>query len=85
MHLLMFLLFGLVVGVIARAVVPGKEPGGWIMSIALGLAGAVVGGFIGRAFGFYGQGQPAGFLISVLGAVVLLAGYHALAGRRAAA
>jgi len=81
----MFLLFGLVVGVIARAVVPGKEPGGWIMSIALGLAGAVVGGFIGRAFGFYGQGQPAGFLISVLGAVVLLAGYHALAGRRAAA
>jgi len=85
MHLLLFLLFGLVVGVIARAVVPGREPGGWLTSIAIGLAGAVVGGFIGRALGLYGQGQPAGFLISILGAVVLLAGYHALLGRRAAA
>jgi uncharacterized membrane protein YeaQ/YmgE (transglycosylase-associated protein family) len=85
MHLLLFLLFGLVVGVIARTVVPGREPGGWIVSILIGLGGAVVGGFLGRFFGFYGPGQPAGFLISILGAVVLLAGYHVLLGRRGAA
>jgi uncharacterized membrane protein YeaQ/YmgE (transglycosylase-associated protein family) len=85
MHLLLFLFFGLVVGVVARAIVPGREPGGWIMSIVIGLAGAVIGGFLARSFGLYGPGQPAGFLISVLGAVVLLVGYHALVGRRAAA
>jgi uncharacterized membrane protein YeaQ/YmgE (transglycosylase-associated protein family) len=83
MHLLLFLLFGLVVGVVARALVPGREPGGWVVSILLGIAGAYVGGFIGKAFGFYGPGQTAGFLFSVLGAVVLLFGYNALRGNRA--
>jgi uncharacterized membrane protein YeaQ/YmgE (transglycosylase-associated protein family) len=85
MHILLFLLFGLVVGIVARFFVPGREPGGWVMSIALGIAGAYVGGFLGRAFGFYGTGQPTGFLFSVLGAVLLLLGYHALRGNRAAA
>jgi uncharacterized membrane protein YeaQ/YmgE (transglycosylase-associated protein family) len=56
-----------------------------VLSIALGIAGAYVGGFLGRAFGFYGDGQPAGFLMSLLGAVLLLFGYHALRGRRSAA
>lgn len=85
MHILLFLLFGLVVGVVARFLVAGREPGGWVLSIAIGIAGAYVGGFLGRAFGFYGADQPAGFLMSVLGAVLLLFGYHALRGRRAAA
>jgi uncharacterized membrane protein YeaQ/YmgE (transglycosylase-associated protein family) len=85
MHILLFLLFGLVVGVVARFLVAGREPGGWVLSIALGIAGAYIGGFLGRAFGFYGDGQPAGFLMSLLGAVLLLFGYHALRGRRSAA
>jgi uncharacterized membrane protein YeaQ/YmgE (transglycosylase-associated protein family) len=85
MHILLFLLFGLVVGIVARFFVPGREPGGWVMSIVLGIAGAYVGGFLGRAFGFYGNGQAAGFLFSVLGAVLLLLAYHALRGNRAAA
>jgi uncharacterized membrane protein YeaQ/YmgE (transglycosylase-associated protein family) len=78
MHLILFLLFGLVVGIVARFFVPGRESGGWVMSMLLGIAGAYVGGFIGRAFGFYGPSQAAGFLISVLGAVLLLVVYHAL-------
>lgn len=85
MHILLFLLFGLVVGVVARFFVAGREPGGWVLSIALGIAGAYVGAFLGKAFGFYGTGQPAGFLMSVVGAVSLLLGYHALRGKRAAA
>lgn len=83
MHLLYFLVFGLIVGVIARALVPGREPGGWVMSIFIGLLGSLVGGFLGRVFGFYGDAQPAGWLMSIIGAVVLLLGYHAIARRRA--
>jgi len=85
MNVLFVLLFGLVVGVIARWLVPGKEPGGWIVSIALGILGSVVGGFVGRFLGVSGEGQPAGFLMSVAGAVLLLVGYHFIAERRASA
>jgi len=85
MHLLLFLVFGLLVGVLARFLVPGKESGGWVLSIALGIAGAYLGGFIGRALGYYGPSQAAGFFFSVLGAVLLLVGYHALRGTRATA
>jgi uncharacterized membrane protein YeaQ/YmgE (transglycosylase-associated protein family) len=80
-HLLMFLLFGLVVGAIARFLVPGRESGGWLTSLVLGVLGSFVGGFVGNALGM-GDGKPAGFLVSLLGAVVLLIAYHAL-GRRA--
>jgi uncharacterized membrane protein YeaQ/YmgE (transglycosylase-associated protein family) len=83
MQFLLFLLFGLVVGVVARALVPGRQPGGWLMSIVIGIAGAYIGGFLGRTFGFYGAGQPAGFLFSLFGAVLLLFGYNALRGTRA--
>ena len=83
MNLLLVLVFGLFVGVLARLVVPGREPGGWITSILLGIAGSFAGTFLGRLFGMYGEGQPAGVLMSVVGAVVLLLGYHAIVGRRA--
>ena len=83
MDLLLVLVFGLFVGVLARLVVPGREPGGWITSIMLGIAGSFVGSFLGRLLGMYGEGRPAGVLMSVVGAVVLLLGYHALVGRRA--
>jgi uncharacterized membrane protein YeaQ/YmgE (transglycosylase-associated protein family) len=73
-----WILFGLVVGIIAKLLMPGRDPGGFIITALLGIAGAVLGGFIGRAFGFYGPGEAAGFLMSTLGAVVLLFIYHKL-------
>ena len=82
MHIILFLLFGLVVGAIARAIVPGHEPGGWLVSMLLGIGGAALGGYLGRALGLYHEGQTAGFVMSVLGAIVLLALYRALSGSR---
>lgn len=82
MGILAWILFGLVIGVIAKLLMPGRDPGGFIITILLGIAGALVGGFIGRAMGFYGQGQSAGWLMSILGAVILLALYRMVAPRR---
>jgi uncharacterized membrane protein YeaQ/YmgE (transglycosylase-associated protein family) len=82
MHIILFLLFGLVVGVIARVLVPGKEPGGWLVSMLLGIGGAMLGGFLGRLMGLYGPGQRAGFVMSLIGAIVLVVGYHVVTMRR---
>lgn len=82
MSLVLFLLFGLIVGALARLIVPGREPGGWIISMLIGIAGAFLGGFLGRAVGLYREGEPAGFFMSLVGAVLLVATYHAIAGRR---
>jgi uncharacterized membrane protein YeaQ/YmgE (transglycosylase-associated protein family) len=82
MHLLLFLLFGLIVGALARLIVPGKEPGGWIVSMILGVCGSFLGGILGRAVGLYREGESAGFFTSLLGAVVLVAIYHAIGRRR---
>ena len=79
-----WIFFGLIVGAIAKLVMPGRDPGGIIVTILIGIVGAVVGGFIGRALGFYGPDQAAGFLMSFLGAVILLAIYRAVVGRRPA-
>jgi uncharacterized membrane protein YeaQ/YmgE (transglycosylase-associated protein family) len=82
MQLILFLLFGLIVGAIARWIVPGREPGGWVVSMLLGIGGAFLGGWFGRAIGHYRPGQPAGFLMSLLGAIVLVAVYHGISRRR---
>ncbi len=82
MHLVAFLIFGLVVGALARLIVPGREPGGWLVSMLLGVLGAYVGGFIGRAFGMYSPGQPAGFVMALIGAIIVVAVYHAATRRR---
>jgi uncharacterized membrane protein YeaQ/YmgE (transglycosylase-associated protein family) len=71
-----WILFGLVVGVIAKLLMPGRDPGGAIITILLGIVGAVLGGFLGRALGFYGPNEPAGFLMSLVGAVLVLAIYR---------
>ena len=71
-----WIVFGLIVGVIAKLLMPGRDPGGFIITVLLGIAGAVIGGFVGRALGFYGPGEAAGFLMSTLGAVILLFVYH---------
>lgn len=83
MHIIAFLLFGLLIGALARLIVPGKEPGGWVVSLLLGVGGSFLGGFLGRQFGFYRQGQSAGFIMSLIGAIILVACYHAFATRRA--
>ncbi len=82
MGILAWILFGLVIGVIAKLLMPGRDPGGFIITILLGIAGALVGGFIGRAAGFYGPGESAGWIMSIIGAIVLLALYRMLAQRR---
>ncbi len=76
-----WILFGLVVGIVAKFLMPGRDPGGFIVTILLGIAGALVGGYLGRAVGWYGQSDPVGFLMAVLGAIVLLALYRMLARR----
>ncbi len=84
MSIILFLLFGLIVGAIARFLVPGTERGGWVVSMLLGVAGSLLGALIGRAIGVYHEGETtAGFFMSLLGAVILVAGYHAIARRRA--
>jgi uncharacterized membrane protein YeaQ/YmgE (transglycosylase-associated protein family) len=82
MVILTWIVSGLVIGIIAKLLMPGKDPGGFIVTILLGIAGALVGGFIGRAMGFYGSGQNAGWLMSILGAFILLALYRMLVRRR---
>lgn len=83
MSLILFLVFGLIVGALARLIVPGREPGGWVISMLIGIVGSFVGGFLGRGLGLYRDGEPAGFLMSLLGAVLLVVAYHALTRRRA--
>jgi len=81
MHLILFLVFGLVVGAVARWIMPGREPGGWVVSMLIGVAGSFLGGFLGNLVGLYREGEPAGFIMSVIGAIVLVAIYHAIMGR----
>lgn len=73
-----WIVFGLVVGVIAKLLMPGEDPGGIIITALLGIAGGVVAGFVGRALGWYGPGEAAGFVMSILGAVVILFAYRRL-------
>jgi uncharacterized membrane protein YeaQ/YmgE (transglycosylase-associated protein family) len=82
MGILAWILFGLVVGIIAKLLMPGRDPGGFIITMLLGIAGALLGGFIGRAMGFYGANQGAGWLMSIVGAIVLLILYRLLTRRR---
>jgi uncharacterized membrane protein YeaQ/YmgE (transglycosylase-associated protein family) len=82
MYILGWILFGLIVGAVAKLVMPGRDPGGIIVTMLIGIAGAVLGGFLGRALGFYGEGEAAGFLMSLLGAIALLALYRVMVGRR---
>jgi uncharacterized membrane protein YeaQ/YmgE (transglycosylase-associated protein family) len=84
MGLLGWAIFGLIVGALAKLVMPGRDAGGIIVTMLLGIIGAVVAGYIGQAMGLYTEGQPAGFLMSLLGAVALLFVYR-MATRRTVA
>jgi uncharacterized membrane protein YeaQ/YmgE (transglycosylase-associated protein family) len=76
-----WILFGLVVGVIAKLIMPGRDPGGFIVTMLLGIVGAVLGGFLGRSLGFYGPQQAAGWLMSIVGAILVLMLYRVLTRR----
>ncbi len=76
-----WIVFGLIVGVLAKFLMPGRDPGGMFVTIALGIAGALVAGFLGRALGWYLPGEPAGFIMATLGAVLLLFIYRRFAAR----
>jgi uncharacterized membrane protein YeaQ/YmgE (transglycosylase-associated protein family) len=77
-----WIVFGLIVGAIAKLLMPGRDPGGFIVTMLLGIAGALLGGFLGRSLGWYGPNDPAGFLMSLFGAIVLLLLYRMIIGRR---
>jgi uncharacterized membrane protein YeaQ/YmgE (transglycosylase-associated protein family) len=81
MSFLWMIIVGLVVGAIAKFLMPGLDPGGALVTILLGIAGSVVAGLIGRSVGWYAEGEPSGFIASIVGAVILLAIYRALIGR----
>jgi uncharacterized membrane protein YeaQ/YmgE (transglycosylase-associated protein family) len=83
MTILGWILFGLIVGAVAKLLMPGKDPGGIIVTIVLGIVGALLGGFIGRALHFYGPNEPAGFLMATLGAILVLFLYRMIAAPRA--
>ena len=76
-----WVIFGMIVGVIAKLVMPGRDPGGLLVTMLLGIAGAVVAGIIGQAIGWYEPGQTAGFITATLGAIVLLYVYRRFSAR----
>ena len=79
---LAWILIGLVAGLIAKAITPGRDPSGCIVTIVIGIAGAVLAGFLGQKLGWYRPGEGAGFLAAILGAVLILLVYRMVAGRR---
>ena len=89
MHIIGFLVFGLVIGLLARAIYPGNQPMGWLMTAILGMVGSLIGGLIGHALfggntaadGSWGF-TPGGWISSIVGAIIVLWAYLALAGRR---
>ena len=80
--ILSWLVFGLIIGIIAKLLMPGRDPGGFIITILLGIAGALLGGFLGRAMGFYGPNESAGWITSIIGAIILLVIYRMIAKPR---
>src|SRR6267143_1910945 len=73
--------FGVVVGIVAKFLMPGRDPGGFILTVLLGIAGALIGGYLGRAIGLYREGDPVGFIMAVVGSIALLLLYRVIAGR----
>jgi uncharacterized membrane protein YeaQ/YmgE (transglycosylase-associated protein family) len=76
------LIIGLLIGAVAKLLTPGRDPGGCIVTMLIGIAGSFIASYAGQAMGWYQQGQPAGFIASVVGAMVLLLLYRLIAGRR---
>ena len=82
MGILWTIIIGGIAGAIAKLLMPGKDPGGFIITILLGIAGAFVATYLGQAIGWYRAGEGAGFIGAVVGAIIILVGYRMIAGRR---
>ena len=82
-HVVGWIIFGFIVGIVAKLLVPGRDPGGFFVTALIGIIGALLAGWLGRAVGWYGPDDNAGFLMSVVGAIILLVVYHVLVRRRA--
>jgi uncharacterized membrane protein YeaQ/YmgE (transglycosylase-associated protein family) len=78
-------IIGLVVGAVAKLLMPGKDPGGIWITMALGILGSIVATYLGRVIGWYREGQSAGFVMSVIGAILLLTIYRYIRGKKASA
>ena len=78
MNIVWTLIFGLLVGAVAKLLMPGRDPGGFIVTILLGIAGSFVATFLGRSLGLYAEGAAAGFIMSIVGAILLLLVYRLL-------
>ncbi|MEP6540179.1 MAG: GlsB/YeaQ/YmgE family stress response membrane protein [Bryobacteraceae bacterium] len=83
MHLLWTLLIGLIVGAVAKLLTPGRDPGGFFITICIGIVGSLIATFLGRALGWYSADASAGFIASLFGAILLLVLYHAVVKQRA--
>ena len=81
MGIIGWIIFGLIVGIVAKLIMPGRDPGGIIVTSLLGIVGALLGGFLGRSLGWYREGDPVGFVMAVIGSIVLLIIYRLLVGR----
>jgi len=76
MGILITIIIGLAIGVVAKLLMPGRDPGGFVITALIGIGGAVIATYLGQAMGWYAYGRPAGFIASVLGAMLLLFIYH---------
>ena len=84
LHLLWIIIIGLVAGAVAKLIMPGKDPGGLLITILLGVAGSLLANFLGRLIGWYKPGESGGFIAAILGAVILLLIYRLLKKKPAA-
>ena len=83
MSIIWTILIGFIIGVVAKFLMPGRDPGGFIITVLIGIVGSVIAGYLGGAMGFYTVGEPVGFIASVIGAMILLFLYRMVTGRRA--
>lgn len=81
MSVIGWIVFGLIVGVVGKLLMPGKDPGGFLATVAIGIVGALFGGMLGRMLGMYGQDDPVGFVMAVIGAILFLWLYRVITGR----
>lgn len=82
MNIIGWIIFGLIVGIIGKLLMPGRDPGGFVITSLLGIAGALLGGFLGRSLGLYREDDPVGFIMAVVGSIILLIIYRFAVGRR---
>jgi uncharacterized membrane protein YeaQ/YmgE (transglycosylase-associated protein family) len=85
LHLLWVVIIGFIAGAVAKLIMPGKDPGGFVITILLGIVGALLATFLGRLIGWYKEGQSAGFIAAIVGAIVLLAIYRLIKKKQASA